>query len=112
VNKKFRRLWYSLFTGRVLVRSGDEQMIVAHAYPTGPRHSIELGQSTWDINERSIRSRYETATGGFNRAGSTEVPLEDLRLMIEHGARHGYWSPAECASMIEALAASIKQQCP
>ena len=37
-------------------------------------HSIEWGESTWDANNYSIRNRFDTATGKFNQAGSSEIP--------------------------------------
>lgn len=51
-------------------------------------HSIEWGNATWTKDkaekdkEKSIRNRYEKELGGFNYAGSGEIPWEDFNLMI------------------------------
>lgn len=87
-------------------------MKVQHTINLGGGHSIELGDATWDLTARSIRDRYETASGGFSPHSSSEVPMEDLGSMIAFAAEHDELSAAECAKMIIELAASIKRQHP
>lgn len=77
-----------------------------------PSHSIEIGQSSWDAQEMSIRSRYDGETGRFSPHGSSELPLYDLQPLMESAAKYNLLSPNECASIIYALADSIKRQCP
>jgi hypothetical protein len=88
-------------------------MNVQHTFNLGAGHSIEIGESTWDPqNARSIRDRWPTATGGFNPRSSSEVPIESLVPMLKFAAQHDELSAAECAEIIEDLAASIKRQHP
>jgi hypothetical protein len=42
------------------------------------RHSIEIGWSTWNPNEVSLRSRYNQENGRFDPRSSSEIPLRDL----------------------------------
>ena len=72
-----------------------------------PSHSIEIGQSSWDAQEMSIRSRYDGETGRFSPHGSSELPLYDLKPLMESAAKHNLLCPNECAAIICALAASI-----
>jgi hypothetical protein len=41
-------------------------------------HVIEIGSSTWDPNEISVRIRRNLPNGKFNKAGSPKVPLARL----------------------------------
>ena len=77
-----------------------------------PGHSIEVGTSTWDPQERSIRCRYDGPTGRFSPHGSSELPLPDLRPLMEVAAENDLMSAADCAAIIEALAQSIRRQHP
>ena len=88
-------------------------MQVQHSYPVGPRHTIEIGLSTWDpTGERSIRNRWATSNGGFSPRSSSEVPMASLVPMLVRAAQHDELTAAECAEIIAALAASIKRQHP
>jgi len=75
-----------------------------------PDHSIEVGTSSWDEGETSIRSRYDGPTGRFSPHGSSELPLYDLRPILEVAGQNDLLSSADCAAIIEALAASIRRQ--
>lgn len=61
----------------------------------GNNHSIEWGESTWDENEFSIRNRYDTIDGRFNKSGSSEISWEDFNLMIIESIRRNLFSPDE-----------------
>lgn len=74
-----------------------------------PTHSIEVGESTWNSAETSIRNRYD-ASGRFSRSGSSELPLDDLQPIMEAAANHDLLEPKVCALIIEALAKSIQRQ--
>lgn len=77
------------------------------------RHSFEVGQSSWDPAETSIRCRYDgAATGRFSPHGSSELPLHDLQPLMEVAAQHDLLDVAECAAIIQVLAASIQRQTP
>ena len=88
-------------------------MNVQHTLNLGGGHLVELGESTWDPqNERSIRDRWPTSTGGFSPHSSSEVPIKSLLPMLTFAALHDELSAAECADIIIALANSIKRQHP
>lgn len=77
----------------------------------GGGHRIEIGDSTWDSGaDRSVRDRWPTVTGGFNPHSSSEVPMRSLMPMLTFVAEHDELSVAECAAIIEALAASIRRR--
>ncbi len=75
-------------------------------------HSIEIGQSSWDPKEISIRSRYDGATGRFSPHGSSELPLYDLQPLMESAAKFDLLNANECTAIIQFLADSIIRQCP
>jgi hypothetical protein len=85
-------------------------MKVEKAQNVGQGHSIELGESTWNPNERSIRDRWVTRTGGFNPRSSSEVPMDSLVPMIRVAAENDELSPEECEEIIAHLRASISRQ--
>ena len=74
-------------------------------------HSIEIGESTWDSTERSIRRRYDP-DGRFSPHGSSEIPIEDLKIIMETAARHDELDSKTCSEIIKALADSISRQLP
>jgi hypothetical protein len=74
-------------------------------------HSFEVGTSSWDDGETSIRCRYDSADSGrFSPHGSSELPLWDLQPLIEVAAENNLLSIRECAAIIEALSKSINKQ--
>lgn len=85
-------------------------MIVRHRVPQGSRHSIEIGQATWDPRQTSIRNRYDQSSGRFNLRGSSELRLADVELIVTVGAGLDLWPPSVLARMIQALAASTQRQ--
>lgn len=87
-------------------------MIVDHSKTRhiSPGHSIEVGGSSWDPDETSIRCRYDLPNGRFSPHQSSEVPLPDLRPMLEVASENDLLDPATCAAIIQALAASIRRQ--
>jgi len=76
-----------------------------------PELSIEIGESSWDSEERSIRRRYQP-DGKFSPHGSSEIPIEDLKIIMEAAARHDELEPKTCAEIIKALAESAHRQLP
>jgi hypothetical protein len=44
-------------------------------------HSIEIGWSTWNPDEVSLRNRYDKK-GKFSPRGSSEIPLRDLPALM------------------------------
>jgi butyrate kinase len=91
--------------------AGEPFMEVEHRTHLGHGHSVELGRATWNLEtSRSIRNRYETSNGGFSPRSSSEIPIGDLVPMVKFAAQHDELSPAQCADIIQALAASIERQ--
>lgn len=86
-------------------------MKVEHSTEIVSGHSIEIGAATWNPKDRSVRDRYETASGGFSPRSSSEVPIRDLVAMLEFVAKHDELSITECTKIINALSASILRQC-
>ncbi|AUX46996.1 uncharacterized protein SOCE26_085070 [Sorangium cellulosum] len=85
-------------------------MKVQHAQDLGNGHSIEIGAATWDPSDRSVRNRYQTASGGFSPHSSSEIPVDDLVPLIEFLAKHDELSIEQCAKVINALSVSILRQ--
>jgi hypothetical protein len=58
------------------------------AHPVLPNHFIQLGISTWTENEpesertESIRRAVYNTEGKFSPHGSSEIPIEDMTLLI------------------------------
>lgn len=76
----------------------------------GDGHSIEVGASTWSSTSRSVRNRYQTASGGFSPRSSSEVPMGDLVPMLTLVAQCDELSIGQCAAIIKALSESIARQ--
>lgn len=87
-------------------------MQVQHRVQLDERHSVEFGLSTWDEACLSVRNRYDRADGGFSPHGSSELPLDDLPLLIIEASRRQLFDVASIARMIVALAASLPSQSP
>lgn len=56
----------------------------------GSGHKIEFGEATWDNTKISVRNRYLTSTGGFSPRSSSEIPIEDIKLLIIESIRNNY----------------------
>jgi hypothetical protein len=76
----------------------------------GDGHSIEVGGSTWDANETSIRNRYSTVKGGYNVAASSELPIEDTFLLVKTALEEDLYPPARLAELIGTISGSLKRQ--
>ncbi len=64
-------------------------------------HSIEWGEATWDKDDFSIRNRYDNPlTGRFNKAGSSEVPWEDFKMMIKQSILRGHLENKDLAEIL------------
>ncbi|MEQ9288798.1 MAG: hypothetical protein RIG77_17890 [Cyclobacteriaceae bacterium] len=83
-------------------------MEVKDRIETNEHHSIEWGQATWSENDFSIRNRYEKEGGGFNYAGSSEIPWSDFNRMILESIRRGHLSGSELASILKEIANNIE----
>jgi hypothetical protein len=71
-------------------------------------HSIEWGDATWtkdrpdDEKEKSIRNRYDR-DGGFNYAGSSEVPWSDFNKMIIESIKRNHFSKEELDNIMNEI---------
>jgi hypothetical protein len=57
-------------------------MHVKKVIDLGNDHKIEFGAATWDKNSVSVRNRYPTSTGGFSPRSSSEIPIEDVKIIV------------------------------
>jgi hypothetical protein len=76
----------------------------------GHGHSIEVGKSTWDDAETSVRNRYSTANGGFNQAGSSELPINDVFQIAKVTIEEDLLSPKILSELIGVISDSLKRQ--
>ena len=53
-------------------------MQVVYREEIGPNHNVEIGWSTWNPQEVSIRNRYDSPAGHFSNTASSEIPINDL----------------------------------
>lgn len=76
----------------------------------GGGHTIEFGRATWNRDDRSVRNRYPTSTGGFSPRSSSEIPVHDFEPLIVESARRDVFSVDAAERMIAALSNSIGRQ--
>ena len=75
------------------------------SFPNHPNYSIEWGYATWSKDEAeedkdwSIRNRYDKADGGFNVRGSSEIPWEDFKRLIQESIKEKQFSNRELKSI-------------
>jgi len=73
-------------------------------------HSIEIGLSTWDSDEVSIRNRYDLPNGKFSQHNSSEVPIYDIAPMIKFACKHDALTPDELKDIIASAVSSLQSQ--
>ncbi len=73
------------------------------------RHSIEWGKSTWDENEYSIRNRFNTEEGRFNKIASSEIPWFDFNLMILESIKRNRFSKEEICEISNQITEYFKK---
>jgi hypothetical protein len=61
-----------------LLLNEEGVMQVVYREEIAPNHSIEIGWSTWNSQEVSIRDRYDSHDGHFSNTASGEIPIGDL----------------------------------
>lgn len=71
-------------------------------------HSIEWGEATWNSNDKSIRNRYDTKSGKFNKAGSGEIPWEDFKTMISESIKRGQFTNSELSGILNSISDKLK----
>jgi hypothetical protein len=77
-------------------------------------YSIEWGNATWtekleaSKKSKSIRNRYTKEDGGFNVRGSSEVPWEDFKMMIEESIKRGHFSTEDLADILSTISDTLR----
>jgi hypothetical protein len=72
-----------------------------------PEHWIEWGLATWtenkpmDQKDKSIRNRYNKESGGYNLAGSSEIPWDDFLHMIHESIKRRKFSKDELREILD-----------
>ncbi|RKE77846.1 hypothetical protein [Chryseobacterium sp. AG363] len=80
-------------------------MKVTDKFQDTSNHSIEWGNATFNINQISIRNRYDNIqTGKFNKAGSGEIPWNDFKLMIKQSILKKKLTNSELAEILKDIA--------
>jgi hypothetical protein len=77
--------------------------VLYHQQAVGwPLARIEFGVPTWDHNpgERSVRVWSPNVNGGFNRAGSPEVPIWAVYEILEVALKQGAISPKRVLEIV------------
>lgn len=70
-------------------------------------HSIEWGEATWDNGDFSIRNRYNKDDGGFNYAGSSELPWADFNEMILESIRRLHFTNEQIGNILSAIGETL-----
>lgn len=76
-------------------------MKVVKTIDLGKGHKIEFGEATWDASDTSIRNRYPTSTGGFSPRSSSEIPIDDIKILVEESIKNGYLSKSDIIDIIK-----------
>lgn len=73
----------------------------------GHGHKIEIGLASWDNTKTSIRNRYPTASGGFSPHSSSELPIEDLPILIIEAINNGLINKSDLKNIINTAVKSL-----
>jgi hypothetical protein len=85
---------------KIINMTASDKIIIPGPYP----HSIEWGEATWDKTDFSIRNRYDSTSGRFNKAGSSEIPWADFIQMIIESIRRNHFTNAQIGDITKAVA--------
>jgi len=85
-------------------------MKVTKTKDLGGGHLIEVGASTWDEKQMSIRNRYSTVNGGFSPRSPSEIPLDDISELMVVAADEDLICAEELARIMCAVSASLKRK--
>ncbi len=84
------------------------------AHPEHENHFIQFGISTWTENKleqtESIRRAVYNEDGKFSPHGSSEIPLEDMGLLIRACIVRDKISVEEMADILKDISESIKRR--
>jgi hypothetical protein len=88
----------------------------AFPHPTLITHFIQLGVSTWTQNypevqqTESIRRAVYNEEGKFSPHGSSEIPIEDMTLLIRACIQRDRISPQEMTDILNDISVSMQRQ--
>jgi hypothetical protein len=88
----------------------------AFPHPSLDNHEIQIGISTWtennplDEQSESIRRAVYNAEGKFSPHGSSEIPIEDMTLLIRACIQRDKISLQEMSDILTDISESIKRQ--
>ena len=70
-------------------------------------HRLEYGASTWDEAVKSLRNRYDSECGRYDRVSSQEIPVSDLAAIIKYAASVRALGVQETVDCLKCLAESL-----
>lgn len=88
----------------------------AFPHPNLKYHEIQIGVSTWtenspiDEQSESIRRAVYNAEGKFSPHGSSEIPIEDMSLLIRACIQRDKITPQEMSDILNDISASMQRQ--
>ncbi len=84
-------------------------MKVERTIELGDGHKIEFGKATWNENAVSLKNSYPTSNGGFSPSSSSEIPIEDIKVIVKESVKNGYIPNPELIEIAELCIAALKQ---
>ena len=91
-------------------------MDVKFKVPLTDQLSIEFGIATWtkdapvDEQEWSVRRRYNGETGRFSPRGSSEVPINDMPMMMIECMKRDYIPTSQLLKILNEVSLSLTRQ--
>lgn len=88
----------------------------AFPHPILENHAIQIGISTWTQNNEveeqteSIRRAVYNDEGKFSPHGSSEIPIEDMALLIRVCIQRDKISRQEMSDILNDISASLQRQ--
>lgn len=73
-------------------------------------HTIEVGPSSWDVEDFSVRNRFTNAAGRFNKAASGEIPVYDIHHLVEVAADRDYLEIPAMISMMKSIISALERK--
>lgn len=92
------------------------RVTVSFPHPSLDNHEIQIGVSTWTennpLNEQteSIRRAVFNEDGKFSPHGSSEIPIEDMTLLIRACIQRDRISRQEMSDILNDITASMQRQ--
>jgi len=84
-------------------------MDVKDKFSTSNFHSVEWGEATWNDKEKSVRNRYDTVQGKFNKAGSSEIPWKDFKIIIRESISRNHFDNKELGEFLDEISTKLKK---